>query len=753
MAAVLQPLNQQPKLKLCIKSGNVPGAACVFQRVASVAANERKVFILHDEGENATAARMRTESLARLFDVSELTTYYRNARHKAPAQPGDGPNLIRMSWCGRNINDLNAAVDFVRYTCHRKGVFAALIGLGNAGHVIRILAKEHNLGPTPPDPVRLPKSGNYPITILTPTMFTTFYVSEPAPFSKDALAELPTLTLPVESILAYIKEVIRLGKRLFDAPIMSLAELRAAKLAKRQELDEAAKQKEADIKFWKEMLARKEAGEDVEVPEKPLSGRKIRKKQALEARMKEMWGGSENTGYDHSVESPPAYLEPLANLYYKELGNDCIADTVLVPSAEPVVPCRLEHLQEMIQWLEKDEDIVASQEPRIDFTRGSILGKTTQGGGTSVDLCKQVVGPKGITPILDAVAKNSHIDRFLLGNNIVGDEGARAIADFIWSERSKRVYNFYIAGNSISPEGIRAIADALVDNETVTALWLKRNPLLPQGARYIASMISLNTTLQTLDLVNTGILDQGVVCLMQALQQNPASALRHLYLGCNAEGPQSGAAIGAYLRTGFSRLTSLFCSCSRLGDQGAISIAEGLKVDRYLERLGLESARIGDVGARALADALEHHPALIMLDLGFRKGTYEMGELPNRITDEGLLYLGQKLIGWSDQRKNSIRTLDVTHNKVTRDGAMTFIHNFVLDNSHLLHVRLSQIGAERNLEVERITKRLAKENKEQYFEVDPSKLSPEEVKERERVKEALDPKHIAEIYSIYRGNM
>lgn len=99
----------------------------------------------------------------------------------------------------------------------------------------------------------------------------------------------------------------------------------------------------------------------------------------------------------------------------------------------------------MIDWLELDQDIVADQEPRIDFVRGSILGKTTVGGGTSVDLCKQVVGPRGIGPILDAVGKNSHIDRFLLGNNIVGDEGARIIADFIASEKSKRIYNFYVS--------------------------------------------------------------------------------------------------------------------------------------------------------------------------------------------------------------------------------------------------------------------------------------------------------------------
>lgn len=103
----------------------------------------------------------------------------------------------------------------------------------------------------------------------------------------------------------------------------------------------------------------------------------------------------------------------------------------------------------MIDWLQLDQDITTEQEPRIDFVRGSILGKTTVGGGTSVDLCKQVVGPKGIKPILDAVGNNSHIDRFLLGNNIVGDEGAKVIADFIASEKSKRVYNFYVCIQSI----------------------------------------------------------------------------------------------------------------------------------------------------------------------------------------------------------------------------------------------------------------------------------------------------------------
>jgi Ran GTPase-activating protein (RanGAP) involved in mRNA processing and transport len=443
---------------------------------------------------------------------------------------------------------------------------------------------------------------------------------------------------------------------------------------------------------------------------------------------------------------------------------------VTAPTAEPVAPCAVELLDDMINWLEQDIDIVAEQEPRIDFVRGSILGKTTVGGGTSVDLCKQVVGPRGIKPILDAVAKNSHIDRFLLGNNIVGDEGAKVIADFMASEASKRVYNFYvsviqfdvvlvvylclqIAGNSISPEGIREIAASLTTNDTVTALWLKRNPIMPQGAKYLASMLSMNTTLETLDLVNTGIRDEGVIAVMNALQSNPSSALKHLYLGCNAEGPSSAIAIRDYLLSGHSKLTSLFASSTRLGDEGIITLAEGLKNDTKLERLGLESVRMGDAGAKALADALEHHPSIVFLDLGFRKGTYEMGEKANDITDEGLFYLAEKLIGpANNRRKNTLRLLDLTNNSISKEGAEEFEQRYLQGNDQLLRVHMNQKGPQRNIGIEHKLKAYGKENSLRYFDVNAS-LTQEELQERERVKEALDPKHISEIYSIYRGKV
>jgi len=275
---------------------------------------------------------------------------------------------------------------------------------------------------------------------------------------------------------------------------------------------------------------------------------------------------------------------------------------------------------------------------------------------------------------------------------------------------------------------------------------------MPQGARHLATMLMTNTTLQTLDLVNTGIADAGAVAIFRALKQNPASSLKHLYLGSNAEGPRTGQAIGDYLASGRSKLTSLFLSCSRLGDEGVSYIAGGLQNDTKLERLALESARVGDVGAKALADALEDHKALIMLDLGYRKGTYEMGERGNEITDEGAMYVGEKLIGKSGARKsNTLRFIDFSSNSISKEGQQQFFDDYVVGNEKLLRVRLGQKGANRNPKLELTCKRLVNEYHSKYFEAELT--DEEDIQERERVGDALEPQHIKEIYSIYRGNM
>ncbi|MGH9344386.1 MAG: hypothetical protein ACRD19_11575 [Terriglobia bacterium] len=78
----------------------------------------------------------------------------------------------------------------------------------------------------------------------------------------------------------------------------------------------------------------------------------------------------------------------------------------------------------------------------------------------------------------------------------------------------------------------------------------------------------------------------------------------------------------AELKTVISRLekddptlVTLTFEGQRLGDEGARALAQALKVNRTLTALNLAGNRIEDSGARALADALKSNKTLVSLDL------------------------------------------------------------------------------------------------------------------------------------------
>ncbi|CAF4430753.1 unnamed protein product, partial [Adineta steineri] len=95
------------------------------------------------------------------------------------------------------------------------------------------------------------------------------------------------------------------------------------------------------------------------------------------------------------------------------------------PEPEPVVPCSLQDLQPLLEHLILNKPGPDNDNQSIVFSRGTIMT------GGRLDLCKQVVGPKGIQPLLDAMKNSSVVNRILLGNNIVGLPGAQAISQYI----------------------------------------------------------------------------------------------------------------------------------------------------------------------------------------------------------------------------------------------------------------------------------------------------------------------------------
>jgi len=400
-----------------------------------------------------------------------------------------------------------------------------------------------------------------------------------------------------------------------------------------------------------------------------------------------------------------------------------VSRQVSEPEPEPVVPCSLADLGPLLGHLRSNAEV----ERQTAFNKGTM---TTDG---RLDLCKQVVGPEGIGPLLGAMMHTHRVKRLLLGNNIVGDDGAAAIAGFLRERGDSPLDCWYIAGNRIGPRGLAHVCEALATDTRVTSLWLKRNPLKAAGMPAIAELLRTNTKLEVLDLVNCGLLDAGLETVLAALMGPGANkTLRHLYIGTNGISERSAPLIARFLAEDCA-LESLFLSCNRLGDEGVEEVARGLAANRSIRRVSLASNCVGPRGAAALAQALAEHPSIVLLDLGFTKATVAVGELGNFIGDEGARALARML------RTNTVlRSLDLLHNYISQVG-VNHLREALKINQTLVWLQLTQFGKVHNEPGKEELRAALQRNLAQI---------PEDL--CEPVAKINLPDHITEIYSVYR---
>jgi Ran GTPase-activating protein (RanGAP) involved in mRNA processing and transport len=321
-----------------------------------------------------------------------------------------------------------------------------------------------------------------------------------------------------------------------------------------------------------------------------------------------------------------------------------------------------------------------------------------------------------------------------IGNNIVGDEGAKLIADFISSGKST-IYIWYIAGNNITSIGLEKITKALQNDTKVTALWLKRNPLKSAGMIPLSELLFTNTSIQVLDLLNCGLLDSGASILFNGLKSN--KHLKHLYLSANGITPVGLRSMLDYFETvENSELESLFLGCNRIGNEGAKILGECLRYAPRLERLNLSSSRIGPIGMKYLCEHLNGNQSVKLLELGYMRATMDLGELNNFIEDEGVGYLTQLLA--SNSTKLTI--LDISHNLVSQIGFEMLVNMGVKENKSLVSLNCSQFGVHFREDLTDLLKYYLKRNRDSFLQSNSEHI----------IDEILLPQHVKEIYSVYR---
>lgn len=253
-----------------------------------------------------------------------------------------------------------------------------------------------------------------------------------------------------------------------------------------------------------------------------------------------------------------------------------------------------------------------------------------------MDLCKMVVGPEHIWRLMDSLRDNSFVRHFLLGNNIIGPSGARAIAEFI-KAFPERMDTWYLAGNCIDGAGLKILVDALVDSTAVTSVWLKRNPLGSGAAHDVFRLITGAPNLQTLDIDQTELGDRGIAQLFTELAawkppfEGAKLPLRNIYLNGTGASHTAAAAIASFLKSPHCGLRSIYMSLNPLGNEGACALAEALPSAPQLTRLILQSAGVSTQGATALCDAVSSHPGIRSFDIGQAYATEDLGQAYNYV--------------------------------------------------------------------------------------------------------------------------
>lgn len=395
--------------------------------------------------------------------------------------------------------------------------------------------------------------------------------------------------------------------------------------------------------------------------------------------------------YRHQIAPKPkeltiyqqARLNGTREIYHQLKQDQTIPDVIANPQPMEVSVAPLNELQPFFQFLQnQDANSMVDEEGVISFTRG------TQFADGRMDMCKQVVGSPWISQLMESIRNNQNIKHFLLGNNIIGFEGAKAIARFLKHKHRPQIKTWYLAGNDIDSRGIKLISDELCHDKTIQALWLKRNPIGIKGAIHLSDMLRHNQNIEILDLHNTAIFDQGVSYLFESLKDN--HSMDSLYLDGNAITQE-----GAYVITNYFNqlnqqkrkgISTLYLSINRIGDQGAIALAQSLAQYPHLKRLSLGSNRIEAQGGREILAQFVNHPSLIYLDLGGYKSTSDMCELPNNMGDEIVPALCDFI------RKNkTLQSLSIRDNNISLAG-LELIVDALEDNNTLLDFSYEQFG-------------------------------------------------------------
>lgn len=292
-------------------------------------------------------------------------------------------------------------------------------------------------------------------------------------------------------------------------------------------------------------------------------------------------------------------------------------------------------------------------------------------------------GAKALAMAMRQVAQTSHggtLHTLYLAGNLIGEDGALAIADFIRQGTSLR--KLYLTGNRIGPNGVQAITEAILEDEVTrrgehlpedddtTDPYLRSDEAQPRPKGRFEGM-------QELFLGGTGMSSTGCHAVSRLLERT--SCLRVISLPNCDMGDDEIGMLASSIRVNKAGLPleSFQLSFNNMTHKGLEALSNALWGSTTLKELKIDNNDIGDRGAHQIAAILPALKKLETLDVGF-----------NSIKAPGINIL-MKAVADTDQ----IRSLSMSGNALdlpsARAVAYALAYNQSLTSIHLVHCSIN----------------------------------------------------------------
>lgn len=229
-----------------------------------------------------------------------------------------------------------------------------------------------------------------------------------------------------------------------------------------------------------------------------------------------------------------------------------------------------------------------------------------------VDLAGWFLGPITACEIASRLFSSSNIVRLFFANNLLGNEGGKAIAEGL--EQNSSVKELDLSGNLLGQSATSSIGEMLTKNKTLKKLNLSRNDLTDQDVKFFLSCLAdRRTVLKDLDLSHNILADEFAQQMSLILEEN--IALEKLSINSNhLEGTGLLALLPGLQKTLTLRVLNI--SWNYLHDEGAEILGKIIADNQSLVEISACGNLFTEGAARCLADGVSNNSKLNVLRIG-----------------------------------------------------------------------------------------------------------------------------------------